>query len=62
MKLKINVASFADCLLLLDGRLDYLSTLIINVDQIFPVGLNIGGIVSITSMIVLREKNIKLGK
>ncbi len=32
--LKINVETFDDCLYLLDGRLDCLSTLIIHVDRI----------------------------
>ncbi|CAF1303397.1 unnamed protein product [Rotaria sordida] len=35
IKLKIHVLSFVDCLYLLDGRLDSLSTLIINVEHIF---------------------------
>jgi hypothetical protein len=35
IKLKINVATFFDCLYMLDGRLDFLSTLIINVRDIF---------------------------
>ncbi len=33
-KLKVNVATFYDCLYLLDGRLELLSTLIIHVKQI----------------------------
>ncbi len=33
-KLKVNVATFNDCLYLLDGRLKYLSTLIIDVKKI----------------------------
>jgi hypothetical protein len=52
MKLKINIDNFIDCLHLLDGRFDCLSTLIVNVNQIFPFGMEIGGRVSITSMII----------
>jgi hypothetical protein len=56
-KLKINVQNFADCLFLLDGRLDYLSTLIINVSDIFDPIIDIGTTVSIFSlMITFREK------
>lgn len=40
-KLKINVANIYDCLLLLDGRLEYLSILIINVADIFDVLVDI---------------------
>ncbi|CAF3033483.1 unnamed protein product [Rotaria sp. Silwood2] len=43
MKLKINVVNFADCLYLLDGRFECLSTLIINVLSIFDQIGNIGG-------------------
>ena len=42
IKLSINVTSFVECLLLLDGRLDSLSTLIINVKQIFNPFKEIG--------------------
>ncbi|CAF3336829.1 unnamed protein product [Rotaria socialis] len=42
IKLKINVASLVDCLCLLDGRLEFLSTLIINIGQIFDPILDIG--------------------
>ncbi|CAF1147435.1 unnamed protein product [Rotaria sp. Silwood1] len=35
IKLKVNVATFDDCLYLLDGRLKHLSTLIIDVKEIF---------------------------
>ncbi len=39
MKLKITVKTLTDCLYLLDGRLDCLSTLIINVlDAVHPFG------------------------
>ncbi len=34
IKLKINVVTLTDCLFLLDGRLDCLSTLIVSVSQI----------------------------
>jgi hypothetical protein len=49
VKLKINVTNFADCLFLLDGRLESLSTLIINVNQIFEMP-DLGGTVSINLM------------
>ncbi|CAF3297351.1 unnamed protein product [Rotaria sp. Silwood2] len=42
IKLKINVACFVDCLYLLDGRLDSLTILIINVGQIFDPIIDIG--------------------
>ena len=45
-KLKINVATLVDCLLLLDGRLDSLSTLIINVAYIFDPTIDMGHSVS----------------
>ena len=45
-KLKINVHNFFDCLVLLDGRLDSLSTLIINVADIFDAAVDIGHKVS----------------
>ncbi len=61
IKLKINVTTFIDCLYLLDGRLDSLSTLIINVGQIFDPILDIGSKVSIISMIMSWKKN-KLNK
>ena len=48
-KLKINVATLFDCLLLLDGRLDSLSTLIINVAYIFDPVVDIGHNVSSTN-------------
>jgi hypothetical protein len=44
IKLKINVPLFHDCLYLLDGRLDSLSTLIVNVNKIHgiaPLTVNI---------------------
>ncbi|CAF3627492.1 unnamed protein product [Rotaria socialis] len=42
IRLKINVASLVDCLYLLDGRLDSLSTLVINVGQILDPILDVG--------------------
>ena len=48
MKLKINVPSFVDCLVLLDGHLESLSTLIITVQQIFDLVPPIEGEVSTT--------------
>ncbi len=59
MKLKINVVCFADCLFLLDGRLECLTTLIINVFQIYAQAPGIGGTVSIISMIMLTQKKSK---
>jgi hypothetical protein len=52
-KLKINVVSLVDCLLLLDHRLDSLSTLIINVSDIFYLEQGIDHTVSIISIIIL---------
>ena len=46
-KLKITVACYYDCLYLLDGRLESLSVLIINVGQIFDPVLDIGHKVNI---------------
>jgi hypothetical protein len=40
IKLKVNVATFDDCLFILDGRLKCLSTLIIHVDGILLRSLN----------------------
>lgn len=45
--LKINVENFADCLLLLDGRLESLSTLMINISFIFEPIIDIGQRVSL---------------
>jgi len=47
MKLKINVLNFADCLCVLDGRFTCLSTLIINVHNVFDRTRNMGETVSI---------------
>jgi len=60
IKLKINVVSLVDCLYLLDGRLDSLSTLIINVEQIFDPIVDIGSRVSRISIIMFCKKNTKL--
>jgi len=57
IKLKINVTTLSDCLYLLDGPLVCLSTLIVNVGQIYHPFGNIDPTVSIISMIVFREKN-----
>ena len=51
-KLKINVESFVDCLYLLDGRLDCLSTLIIHVNEIFDPIADTDERVSRSSMIM----------
>ena len=47
VKLKINVASFFDCLYLLDGHFDCLSTLIINVADVYNPVIDLGRSVSI---------------
>ncbi len=56
MKLKINVMNFADCHFLLDGRLECLSILIINVFSISDEIGDISGRVSRISMIMLTQK------
>jgi hypothetical protein len=57
-ELKINVATFDDCLYLLDGHLHCLSKLIINVKE-FPYKRSYGnGWVSIISIIVLNKKTL----
>jgi len=56
IKLKINVEMLTDCLYLLDGPLVCLSTLIINVSQIYHPYENIDPTVNIISMIMCREK------
>jgi hypothetical protein len=53
MKLKISVVNFADCLFLLDGRFECLSTLIIDVSSISDGIGGIGGRVSRVLMIML---------
>jgi hypothetical protein len=62
IKLKINVPHFTDCLYLLDGRLESLSTLIINVLNVFDPIEDRGSGVSIILMIMFWKKNIKLNK
>ena len=52
VKLKINVATFMDCLLLLDGRLESLSILIINVASIAHPRINVDRVVSTIACIV----------
>jgi hypothetical protein len=56
IKLKIKVTNFADCLYLLDGRLDSLSTLIIYVGKIFDPRKDIGSKVSRILMIIFCRK------
>ncbi len=51
-ELKINVATFDDCLYLLDGRLDCLSKLIINIEDIRFKRLDTNDKVNIISIIV----------
>jgi len=56
IQLKIKVTNFADCLYLLDGRLDSLSTLIIYVGEIFDPRKDIGSKVSRILMIIFCRK------
>ena len=56
-KLTIHVNAFHDCLYLLDGRLECLSTLIIVVSQITDSSLNIDNIVRINVLISLFLKS-----
>ena len=51
-KLNINVNNFDGCLYLLDGRLECLSTLIINISKITDSSLNINNTVSINAIFV----------
>lgn len=52
VKLKINVATFRDCLILLDGRLESLSTFIVNVSSIRNAIINVERSVSRTSCMI----------
>ncbi len=52
-KLKINVETIDDCLYLLDGCLDHLSKLIINVKKIKGKRSNINNWVSVISVILV---------
>ena len=45
-KLDIRLDSFADCLLLLDGRFDCLSTFVLSMDEIIPVLTSVDYMVS----------------
>jgi hypothetical protein len=58
IKLKINVSNFLDCLFLLDGRFESLSTLIINVADIFDPVIDIGGRVSQISIIMFTQETV----
>ena len=60
VKLKINVATFLDCLILLDGRLESLSTLIINVTSIRHPIIDVDRAVSTTACIATYRFNIRL--
>ncbi len=55
--LKINVETFDDCLYLLDGRLDCLSTLIIHVQTILLTSSTIDNTVSIVFIYYILRKN-----
>ncbi len=54
-KLNINVNTFDDCLYLLDGRLESLSTLIIDIDEITESSLNKDNTVSISAIIKFKQ-------
>ena len=56
IKLKIRVESLVDCLCLLDGRLESLSTLFITARQIFDPIMEITDDVSHFSMVMLKDK------
>ena len=56
-KLKINVGTFVDCLILLDGRLPRLSTLIVNVITVFKPIIDITQGVSVDSTILFKKKH-----
>lgn len=60
VKLKINVATFPDCLILLDGRLESLSTLIINVSSTRHPIIDVDRAVSTTMCIATYRFNIRL--
>jgi len=62
VKLTITVSCLLDCLYLFDGRLDSLSTLIINVSDIFGPKIPKDSQVSIISMIMFCKENSKLNK
>ncbi len=51
-KLTINVATFDDCLYLLDGRFNRLSTLIIDIEKISISIMDIDNMVKIYSIII----------
>jgi hypothetical protein len=61
-KLKVNVETFSACLYLLDGRLNCLTTLIVNVTTISSQLPDINDTVSIISIIVFRGKTLKLNR
>jgi len=54
-KLNIYVHAFDDCLYLLDGRLEYLSTLIIDIATITVSSLNKDNTVSISGVIKFKQ-------
>ena len=60
VKLKINVATFADCLVLLDGRLESLSTFIVHVSSIRNAIIVADRTVSTTVFIATYPLNIRL--
>ncbi len=57
IKLKVNAATFDDCLCILDGRLKCLSTLIIHVDHILLYSSNRNKVTIIWILIFWRETN-----
>ena len=56
-KLMINVTSFDDCLYLLDGSLESLTALIIDINKIFNSSSIIDNTVIMSSIIVCEKKN-----
>jgi hypothetical protein len=62
IKLKINVPTLTDCILLLDKHLDCLSTLIINVLDVIHLLPDIDPTVSTISMIMFSKENSKILK
>ena len=54
-KLKINVEHYFDCLFILDGRFQCLSTLILQMRQIFPAPIDISKEVSVFPVLCIRK-------
>lgn len=58
MTLKINVCTLFDCIRLLDGRFESLSTLIVTVRSVCDYPVDISNTVSIISIIMIRNETI----